>query len=257
MAVEEVFELNGEWVVKTACAECEAEIHSPMGTDGQPSEIAVKAACSFRRLCEECLDREEAARKAAADRKVRDRLIVESKVPAALRGLEFATARTFHESDRNLRAVDACEKWARGEWEKRGLYLVGGAGVGKTYLAATAAWARLLRVEEISWCSVAQLMGNLNRAFGDRERRDALSVLLGDGPLVLDDFDKVKPSEFGTQQIFTAIDSRVQAGVPLIVTANLRLGEVVERYGEPIGSRLAGHCTQLVLDGPDRRLELG
>jgi DNA replication protein DnaC len=75
--------------------------------------------------------------------------------------------------------------------------------------------------------------------------------------LVLDDFDKVKPSEFGTQQIFTAIDSRVQAGVPLIVTANLRLGEVVERYGEPIGSRLAGHCTQLVLDGPDRRLELG
>jgi DNA replication protein DnaC len=256
--IEEVFQLNGEFVVKTTCVECEVEIHSPLvdedGSAVEPSELVVKSALAMRRTCDECLDRSEAAARAASKRRVLDRLILAARMPASVRGMQFAE---MVREGRRGQAVAACQQWALGRSEKPGVYLVGPAGVGKTRLAATAAWARLHWLEQpIRWCSVAQLMGNLNRTFADKERRDALAVLLGNDPLVLDDFDKVNPSDFGRQQIFTAIDSRVLAGVPLLVTANLRLGQIGERFGDPIMSRLAGHCTQFELDGPDRRLEL-
>lgn len=255
--IEEVFQLNGEYVVKTTCCECEVEIHSPVGADA-PSEIVVSAALAFRRMCEDCLRREEEAREVADRRRRSTRLIIDSQMPAALRDMKFVD---MIRGGRRDAAIAACERWAHGEFDKRGVYLVGDAGVGKTRLAATAAWAFLLAGVRpwrgaIRWCSIAQLMGNLNRTFADKERRKAIEILLGEDPLVLDDFDKVNPTDFGRQQVFTAIDARVQANVPLIVTANLSLDAISEKFGDPVASRLAGHCVQFVLDGPDRRLEL-
>jgi hypothetical protein len=81
-------------------------------------------------------------------------------------------------------------------------------------------------------------------------------VLTGSGAIVLDDIDKSNPSEHVRNQLFPAIDQRVEAGAPMIVTANSSIGQLGERLGEAIMSRLAGHCTPLELDGPDRRLSL-
>lgn len=255
--IEGVFQLNGEYVIETTCFECECTIHSPIGEE-EPSELVLKTAFACRRMCEDCLDREDAARAAAKDRQKIDHLFAQSGIPAVICG-EDVRALAFAQMLRDGKradAIDACAAWVDGQAGKPGIYLSGANGVGKTRLAATAAWAWLLRGKPIRWVSVVALMNNLNRAFVDTERRKALAVLTGVDALVLDDLDKVTPSEFVKQQIFAALDARVLAGTPLIVTANVEVGELGARYDDSIMSRLAGHCRQLQLDGPDRRLEL-
>lgn len=72
-------------------------------------------------------------------------------------------------------------------------------------------------------------------------------------PLVLDDIDKVAPSDFTLDLLFEAIDERVNSGTALLVTTNLHYPDLEDRFGEPIASRLAGYCKAHRLDGPDRR----
>jgi hypothetical protein len=169
-----------------------------------------------------------------------------SGIPAALRGLALP--------DDGSRASRAIRGWATGSAERHGLTLTGGVGVGKTFAAAAAAWERV-KVEPLRWVSVPALSADLGRAFSDEARHEALSVLVGSDALVLDDIDKVRPSEFTIEVLFTAIDSRMTADAGLLVTTNLPLSELADRYGDAVVSRLAGYGETFLLEGRDRRLE--
>ncbi|MGI8630799.1 MAG: ATP-binding protein [Solirubrobacteraceae bacterium] len=150
----------------------------------------------------------------------------------------------------------AARAWAAGE--SRGLLLSGPVGVGKTSLAAAAASARLRQVP-VRWLSVPALFAKLGLAFADEERHDALRILVAQTAIVLDDIDKSRPSDYAAEQLFLAIDSRVNAGASLLVTTNLALSQLAERfpepYGEAIASRLVGYCPSFALEGHDRRTE--
>ena len=137
--------------------------------------------------------------------------------------------------------------------------LVGPVGVGKTWLAAAAAWA-LLERKAVRWFSVPTLFARIGLAFADEARQDALNVLAGTQALVLDDIDKARATDYAAEQLFCAIDNRVTAGAPLLITTNLELDALAARfpqpYGEAIVSRLAQHCEAFALEGADRRLEV-
>jgi integrase len=68
----------------------------------------------------------------------------------------------------------------------------------------------------------------------------------------MDDLDKGRPTEYGAEQIFTAIDQRLTAGKALLVTSNLRLNELAGKWPEPFGGaivdRLAGYCEAYLLE---------
>lgn len=150
----------------------------------------------------------------------------------------------------------AAKKWAAGE--SKGLLLSGPAGVGKTTIAAAAANG-LLATAPVRWLSVPVMFAKLSLAFNDDERTQLLRLLVSTTAIVLDDIDKVRPSEYAAEQLFLAIDTRVQAGAPLLVTTNLLLSELADRYPEPYGetivSRLIGKCDCFAVKGHDRRLE--
>jgi DNA replication protein DnaC len=146
---------------------------------------------------------------------------------------------------------EAARLWADGEL--RGLMLLGPVGVGKTHLAAAAVWRRL-RSDHVRWVRVARLMSQLRAGFDDEPRREALAIINGASALVLDDLDKANPTDFGREVVFNAVDSRVEHGSPLLVTTNLELSAIGERYGEPVASRLAGYCRVLRMTGEDRRI---
>lgn len=183
-----------------------------------------------------------------------------SGLPAGFHDLSFDA---LDRSDGRERAIAAAEEWSERviaplavgrETERNGLLLFGPVGSGKTRIAATAARARLVR-ERLTWVSVPALIQQALAAFDSDERRGAVEALTGSGALVLDDLDKAKPSEWVLSQLFVAIDSRVTAEVPLLVTTNLGPAEIRDRLGEPIASRLAGYCTVRKLDGRDRRFD--
>lgn len=170
-----------------------------------------------------------------------------SGMPAGLTGLSFDNPRLGGEPA----AVAAARDWADGTLN--GLVLVGPVGVGKTYLAAIAAGARLA-VEGVTWVSVPSLIIRALAAFDTDERDAAITELTGRGTLVLDDLDKVKPSDWVLSQLFAAIDGRVAEGAGLLVTTNLEPREIRDKLGEPIASRLVGHCRICRIEGRDRRL---
>jgi DNA replication protein DnaC len=104
---------------------------------------------------------------------------------------------------------------------------------------------------------VGVLMAELQGAWNDEDRKQALKVLTGATAVALDDFDKVNPSPSMLAQLFTALDKREQARSPLLVTTNLKPSDLASKLGNVIASRLTGMCVVLAYPGPDRRLEIG
>jgi DNA replication protein DnaC len=172
-------------------------------------------------------------------------------------------------------AVEAAKAWARGEL--RGLCLTGKVGRGKSWLAAAAIADMIAtraaedaradldeahdgaprRVRPVRWVSVATLMSELRRSFTDEARGEAVKVVSGHGAAVLDDIDKVNPTEFGKEVISSTIETRLAAEAPILVTTNLSPGQLGDKLGANIASRIAGDCLVIEMVGPDRRLQPG
>lgn len=244
------------------CPQCSRDVTRvlPAGTARTMADLLRRMAVTCTE-CSERLEAEEQAKRDAAQRALR----VEScDLPVMLRGLTWDS---YDVDDKNEKAVAAAKAWAAGVHSKRGLLLTGPVGSGKTRLSATAVWAALDRIG-VRYVNVAELIVKMSAGFGDRDRQNALRVLTGRGPIVLDDLDKVNPSMHVLSNLYTAIDGRVQAGASMIVTTNLRPSELITKFSragggedaaerrvaaEAIVSRLRGHCTVHLIDGRDRR----
>lgn len=152
-------------------------------------------------------------------------------------------------------AIAAGKAWARRD--VAGLLFTGPFGTGKSTIAAGALLLRLLDGAG-RWVSAPELMAKLGKGFGDLEREWALDLLAARRALVIDDIDKTRPTEYGAEQIFLAVDNAVSRGQQLLVTTNLPLSQLAQKwpppYGEAIASRLAGYCTAMHVGGRDRRL---
>lgn len=236
------------WIVESKCHACGAGVE--LRSDIEPTPRALGFAAWT--LCTSCSDKiDNAAQSAQTEEALRERIRT-SNLPMALQGMRF----DFLDRDRGDRvaAIDAAQRWAEAI-KPRGLCLFGDTGVGKTRIAATATWARLQRFP-VRWVSVPVLMAQVAAGFSDEGRREAIATISGAGPLVLDDLDKVNPSEWAIQQLFAAIDVRVQADAPMLITTNLPPSQLGEKFGQPIVSRIVGSCDVLSLHGEDRRLEL-
>jgi DNA replication protein DnaC len=159
------------------------------------------------------------------------------------------------------KALDAARQWATDEL--CGLVLLGAIGVGKSTIAAAAAAEYIghhLDRPAPRWMSTTLALSDLARDFGDPKRAETVNTLAGKhAPLILDDFDKGKPSLSAAEALFLAIDLAMTNRRPLIVTTNLTPNQLAARWPEPhgdaIASRLAGYCAMHRITGPDRRLQ--
>jgi DNA replication protein DnaC len=160
------------------------------------------------------------------------------------------------------KAIDAAREWAKCEF--RGLVLAGRVGVGKSRIAAVAAQSLIHHrvslqklgdhsIAPIRWVSVPKLIRNSRGDFDSDARRSAEKVMAGSGGMVLDDIDKIKPTEFALDLIFESLEIRIGNGAPLLVTTNKSFPELQDLVGDPIASRIAGYCKGHRIFGHDRR----
>lgn len=210
-------------------------------------------------FCDECAAEREAAL-AAAETRERERAAARRAELQAHRWQTESGLPLSHRVELDSLGVPDHVKSAAAEWARNGggLLLTGDVGRGKTRVAGAACWQRL-RHHPVLWCSAPLLFARLGSgATGSDAQRAAARALTTPVDLCLDDVDKVRPTEFGAEHVFLAVDQRVEHERALLVTTNLTPSRLAARWPEPYGaaiaSRLVGYCRVVRLTGGDRRL---
>lgn len=141
---------------------------------------------------------------------------------------------------------------------RRGIYLHGAVGSGKTHVAWAMAqqWVENGGRPPLFW-NVSELIRSIKRDFGkhayDREREEEY-IMEHRGLLFLDDLGAENATDFVQDTLYLIINRRYEGKLPVIITSNLDLGELSDRVGDRIASRIVGMCDLVELEGGDRRL---
>lgn len=185
----------------------------------------------------------------------RDEILADNRA-RALHCIDAWTPPLFQQARADHPAV---VRWARAYIADRSragsLLLLGPAGTGKTHQAYGA--IRLIAESgrpPIAWRAVSAV--DLYAALRPRGGVDSEAVFeqyAGLDLLLLDDLGAAKDSAFTEDVTYRLVNHRYERGLPLLVTTNLRAGEVKKAVGDRTASRLAAMCTQIELNGDDRR----
>lgn len=248
------------------------------------ADLADRWKESLERLC---LCAEHEGKESERDRQERDMqrrtlyrgALDSARIPALMRGKTWSDLHETEEADvkegevvisaadatkSRKEALLACLQWARGDLD--GLILAGRVGIGKSWFAAVAAQALIshrvkaldenhfpVAVMPLRWVNVPELIQKARGEIGSDRRRDAEKILDGNFGLVLDDIDKINPTEFSLDLLFEAVENRVNRNRPLLVTTNKGYVELKNQLGDPLASRLRGYCKGHRIYGNDRR----
>ncbi len=143
-----------------------------------------------------------------------------------------------------------------------GFGLYGDVGTGKTYAVCSALRYLGEKLHKRSFVSAPDLSLELQTSFSDQsEGAEKILNRYASVPiLVIDDFDKLRLTDFVASSIFALIDARYNAELPLIVTSNTApaaLRSVFAKhhsYGDAIVDRLVEMTPLWIkLEGKSRR----
>ncbi|MEM0138510.1 MAG: ATP-binding protein [Thermoplasmatales archaeon] len=239
------------------CAHCGAEMRyrwAPVADSGwwiPPAPCTCPGAVEAAEAKRAGREREERQRRMVE----RDRLLMRSGLPAKyLRATFDAAVATDHNREVLAKAREFADKPAGG------LLLSGPVGRGKTYVAACIVNHRLDKLQWTVFGNVVSLLGRIRRTYDEWSREDEWDVVneLTSVPvLVLDDLGKDRVTDWVEQTLYQVIDTRYRENRPLIVTTNLGLRDLRDRYpevGPALVSRIVDMCRGFRLDGPDWRM---
>ena len=139
------------------------------------------------------------------------------------------------------------------------LLFKGGTGLGKTHLSLAIAGAVIEKGFGVIYGSAQSFAVSLEKERFDRredgEPGDTHSQLLSCDLLILDDLGTEFPSAYVNAALYDIINSRMLAEKPTIISTNLSMKELEERYSERFASRIAGYYGMLGFLGNDIRIE--
>lgn len=154
---------------------------------------------------------------------------------------------------------EAITKWALGKKKKKSLYIWGGVGSGKTYMAY--ALYKLLRAN--GWNTLIggsiDILQDIKEDFTNKAKDPYYQSKFDKwiehpGPMIIDDLGAEKLSDWVLETFYSLINTRYERELPTIFTSNYSLKQLSERVGDRITSRIFEMCEIIKLDGDDRRI---
>lgn len=141
----------------------------------------------------------------------------------------------------------------------KNLVLIGNVGAGKTYLIQCIAHALIERAHYVVFCTAFDLNRTIQSSFGMSalEREAMLAPYFESDLLVIDDLGSEPIIKNVTiPNLFSVINERENQSLPIIISTNLDMTEIQERYGDRIASRIFNKRQNLIIpfDGKDLRL---
>jgi len=161
------------------------------------------------------------------------------------------------------RVVAVCEGFARQfpDYPLKNLLLSGGTGLGKTFLSGCVA----REVSNRGFSVVYDTAINLFAAFEtrkftrdlheERQARDDTRRYLGCDLLILDDLGSELTTPLAQSTLYEVINSRIQADKRTIISTNLSMEHIAQRYTPQIVSRIGGLYRELTFYGEDIRMK--
>ena len=136
------------------------------------------------------------------------------------------------------------------------LFLCGATGLGKTHLSLSIAREAIAKDFAVIYGSTQNLLHELEEEhFGRRPADEGAmqEMLLSCDLLILDDLGAEFSTSFTVAALYNIINSRINAGLPVIISTNLTPTELEAKYTQRITSRIIGCYTSLIFCGRDIR----
>lgn len=151
-----------------------------------------------------------------------------------------------------------CRQYAAGfSTDSISLLMIGKTGLGKTHLSLAIANEVLQKGYTVLYDSIINVLRRIEREHFGRAAAgtDTLETALSCELLILDDLGAEFETNFYVSTVYNIINTRLNRGLPTIISTNLSHEDIQKRYEDRIVSRLFAAYTCLAFSGTDIRLQ--
>ncbi|HKM03298.1 MAG TPA: ATP-binding protein [Lachnospiraceae bacterium] len=161
--------------------------------------------------------------------------------------------------DKFKNAVDTCKNFVKNfNSDYHNLFFYGTVGTGKSFLSGCIAKELIEKGNVVIYFSSTALFEVLSKHTFDFKAKEELSHLLEDlyhcDLLIIDDLGTELTNAFVASQLFSCLNERHIRKNATIISTNLSLEELSDRYSDRIFSRITSHYEVCKLSGPDIRM---
>ncbi|MHB9951058.1 DNA replication protein [Clostridium botulinum] len=149
-------------------------------------------------------------------------------------------------------------KFSEMKKESIGLLIHGDPGNGKTHTTACIANELIDKMIPVICVNIDGLLNRIKETYntwGKEGEETILKSLSNADLLIIDDLGTEQDTDWAKTKIYNILDSRYRNGLPIIVTTNISLVELKEKYHKRTYDRLLEMCTPVFNDGKSIRVE--
>lgn len=163
------------------------------------------------------------------------------------------------ELEKFRRAVQICQNFINCfHSDYRNLFFYGTVGTGKSFLSCCVAKELMDQGSLVIYFSASQLFDTLSKSTFDQNSIEAQSGIAEDicecDLLIIDDLGTELTNAFISSQLFSCLNNRHLRKKSTIITTNLSLGDLRDRYSDRIFSRITSNYEVCKLTGQDIRM---
>ncbi len=158
------------------------------------------------------------------------------------------------------KAVQICQNFVKSFYlDYRNLFFYGTVGTGKSFLSCCVAKELMDQGNLVIYFSAARLFDALSKSTFDKDNNESLVGISDDicdcDLLIIDDLGTEPTNSFVSSQLFSCLNNRHMRKKSTIITTNLSLGELRDRYSDRIFSRITSNYDVCKLTGRDIRMQ--